>query len=122
MNGEWDYQPERKPCGDYIILCFPFSVEFTDVPQDVVVVAGGQAQFTCNVEAEDPESLDISWLYDDNPIMPSPPRVQVSTDTVLINPVQSTDAGTYTCRVEDGNSGEVFVRSATLTIAGNEKR
>ena len=82
---------------------------------------GAQAVFSCVVQTEDPESVDISWQFNGEALIPDG-RVRIFFDSVVINPTEAGDAGTYTCSVEDGNSGEIAMRSASLSFAGLKKK
>lgn len=84
----------------------------TNAPQNIDMIAGGNAMFNCSANNDD--SLNFKWLKDGLPIQ-SEDRFNFSQNLLIINKVMKEDSGNYTCMVEsdldwDEASAMLFVR------------
>lgn len=97
------------------ILLFLFVVAvFVQVPQDQVVAPGSPAQFNCQITSQNPVS--ISWRKDGVSVVPSD-RITITSSSLVIDPTQTSDSGTYACVVLDQITNLSQEKSATLTFA-----
>ena len=101
-----------------VTVCI-FFIEFSEVPSDVVVAIGSQAQFSCIFTS--PNSASISWSKDGTTLIPSE-RIQISNTGLTIAQTQEGDEGTYSCIVTDLVDSETDTRSADLNFAGETER
>lgn len=97
---------------DYINVFF---IAFNEVPSDVVVAVGSQAEFRCVFTSTNAASL--SWQKDGSFIFPSS-KYLFSSNSLTINQTEDGDDGTYTCVVTDQVLSVTETRSAELDFAG----
>ncbi|XP_048084667.1 papilin [Alosa alosa] len=82
----------------------------TTAPNNVQVVQGSTAQLPCVVTGD---NVNIGWSRNGVPVRPDGRYVQVSSDgTLILNNVQPSDEGTYTCNAYTGT----FSVSATAEV------
>ncbi len=96
-----------------------YFVEFSEVPSDVVVAIGSQAQFSCVFTS--PNAASVSWNKDGTTLLPSE-RIQISNAGLTIEQTQDGDEGTYSCVVTDLVDSETDTRSADLDFAGETEQ
>lgn len=92
-----------------------FLAAFTEVPSDVVVALGSQAEFHCTFTSANAASL--SWQKDGAFLVPSS-KYLFTSNSLTVNQTEIGDDGTYTCVVTDQVLSITETRSAELDFAG----
>ncbi|KAG5269061.1 hypothetical protein AALO_G00197850 [Alosa alosa] len=84
---------------------------------DKVSPLNSSVQFTCQVKGN--PSPNVTWLFNSNPISPSP-RLYMSSSSLVISSVRQHDQGMYQCLLDNGigseqSSGRLTVQSGPIS-------
>ena len=85
-------------------------------PEDQTVNIGGDVTFSCEIKSLLP--FNVVWLLNNTTLSPNSDltiATTPNTSTLFLNDVSESDAGTYTCQVDNGVS-EPVSESGQLTI------
>lgn len=85
-------------------------------PSSKFSVKGNQITFDCQIDASQP---GYRWIKDESNITKGSVSVSGSVSTLLVDNIEFSDAGNYTCIAVDLQSGLQVERTGLLTVEGN---
>lgn len=86
-------------------------------PSDTIVAEGSPALFNCTFTTP-PNPVSVNWQSNGQVLAPSSKYSYLPNNSLLINPTEAGDDGTYSCVVTDQVTTETSSQSATLMFAG----